>query len=47
MSSLVIFSGGCSLEQRSSPTTAPSFVDAKLAPQILTSPRAAQHAASG
>jgi hypothetical protein len=41
MSSLAIFTGGRSLGQRSSPTTAPSIVDAKRAPQILTSCRAA------
>jgi len=41
MSSLAVPSGVRPLEQRSSPTTAPSFVDAIHAPQLLTSRRAA------
>jgi len=41
MSSLAISSGGRPLEQRSWTTTAPSFVDAIHAPQILTRHRAA------
>ena len=41
MSSLTICSGGRPLEQRSGPTTAPSFIDAIHDPQLLASRRAA------
>jgi len=47
MSSLGISSGGRPLEQRSCPTTTPSFVDVIHDPQILTNRRGRQHSASG